>query len=139
MSAGHWSAFSSVTSLVVGDVRRIDSEGFRGDEAELYRQTLTDELPPHLETTSDAWGIVAAALKSCATTLEGLQRKMSALSSRAVDQQREVDLAGNRVVQATTADGRHAEPDPRRTPLGRGHLRQRDRPGQRPAVRGTAR
>lgn len=108
VSAGHWSAFSSVTSSVAGDIRRIDADGFRGDEAELYRQTLTNELPPHLETTSDAWGIVGAALRSYATTLEGLQDRMSALSGLAAEQQREVDSAGHRVAEATTADRRYA-------------------------------
>jgi len=106
-SAGNWSTFSVAASTAAGDIRRIDSGDFQGDEAETYREKLNQDLPPHLDTTSQAWSVVAAALKTYAATLTVLQSRMATLASQAGRQQDAVDSASNAVADAETADARH--------------------------------
>jgi len=106
-SAGKWSTFSVAASTAAGDIRRIDSGDFQGDEAETYREKLNQDLPPHLDTTSQAWSVVAAALKTYAATLTVLQSRMATLASQAGRQQDAVDSASNAVADAETADARH--------------------------------
>ncbi len=106
-SADHWSLFAVATSAAADDIRSIDSGGFEGDEADLYHQRLNGDLPPHLDTASDAWGAVSTALKTYASALEALQSRMSTLTAQAHDQQSQVDAANIQVADAHTADARH--------------------------------
>ena len=108
LSSQTWSQFSTATGTASDDIRRIDSGEFIGDEAETYRDKLNKDLPPHLDTTSQAWSKVSGALQTYAATLEALQQRMSTLSSQATDQQRQVDSANNAVAGAKTADAHHA-------------------------------
>jgi len=107
-SAGLWSSFGVAVSAAAGDIRRVDSGDFKGDEAQTYRDRLDRDLPPHLDTTAQAWSIVASALKSYSQVLESLQVRMGVLASRAADQQTAVGSAGSAVAEAKTADARHA-------------------------------
>ena len=107
-SAGLWSSFGVAVSVAAGDIRRVDAGDFKGDEAQTYRDRLDRDLPPHLDTTAQAWAIVASALKVYSETLESLQVRMGALASRAADQQTAVGSAGSAVAEAKTADARHA-------------------------------
>jgi hypothetical protein len=106
-SAVRWSMFSSSAATSASDIRRIDSGGFRGDEADLYHQILNHDLPLHLDTTADAWTIVSAALTTYATTLACLQSRMSALTAQASGEQVRADQASEAIADASTADGRH--------------------------------
>jgi len=106
-SAGLWSAFGAAASTAAGDIRRLDSGDFKGDEAETYRDRLNKDLPPHLDTTSEAWSVVASALTAYSQTLESLQSRMKVLASQAADQQNAVNSANSAVADAKTADARH--------------------------------
>lgn len=106
-SAVKWSQFSTAASAAADDIRAIDSGDFVGDEADLYRERLNRDLPPHLLASSDAWAIVAAALRAYTATLEGLRSRMSTLNSAAADQQVRVHAADDAVADARTADARH--------------------------------
>ena len=106
-SATRWSVFAGSASSASADIRRIDSADFRGDEADLYRDRLATDLPPHLDTTSRAWAAVSAALQVYATSLESLQQRMSAVCSQATDQQAQAAAAGDALADARTADARH--------------------------------
>ncbi|QNK82399.1 HNH endonuclease signature motif containing protein [Nakamurella sp. PAMC28650] len=106
-SSVRWSQFAASAASAADDIRRIDSGDFIGDEADTYRDKLNQDLPPHLDTTSDAWSAVAAALQNYAATLESLQQRLSSLSAQASDQQSQVDSANNAVAHAKTADAQH--------------------------------
>ncbi|MDQ2738098.1 MAG: hypothetical protein M3Y35_05650, partial [Actinomycetota bacterium] len=106
-SAGKWSSFGAAASTAAGDIRRIDSGDFKGDEAQTYRDRLNTDLPPHLDTTSQAWSMVATALTTYSQALESLQSRMKVLASRAADQQTAVNSAGSAVADAKTADAHH--------------------------------
>jgi len=106
-SAGRWSTFSTAAATAAADIRRIDSGDFQGDEADSYREKLNTDLPPHLDTTSQAWSVVAAALQTYAAALAGLQTRMATLAGQAGRQQDAVDAASNAVADARTADARH--------------------------------
>ena len=106
-SADRWSTFAGAADIASGDVRRVDSGDFQGDEADLYRERLHRDLPPHLDTTSQAWTAVSSALTAYATTLENLQHQVAALSGRAADEQSHVDAAQAAVDDACTADTRY--------------------------------
>ena len=107
-SSVKWSTFSTSASTASGDIRHIDSGDFIGDEAETYRDKINKDLPPHLDTTSEAWAKVAGALQTYATALEGLQQRMSTLSAQADHQQGQVNAANDAVANAKTADSQHA-------------------------------
>ncbi len=64
----------------------MDTSEFQGDEADTYRDKVSDDLPPRLDTTSQAWQVVAAALKTYAGKLEDLQSRMATLKAKADDQ-----------------------------------------------------
>ncbi len=102
-----WSQFSTAAATAAGDIRRIDSGDFVGDEADTYRDKLNQDLPPHLDTTSEAWSAVAGALQTYASTLESLQQRLTTLAGQAQHQQGQVDAAQNAVADAHTADSRH--------------------------------
>lgn len=106
-SAGSWSAFSVAAATAAGDIRHIDSGDFQGDEADTYREKMNGDLPPHLDTTSDAWSKVATALTAYAGTLEHLQTRMHTLAGTAANQQQQVNTAGNAADDAKAADARH--------------------------------
>ncbi len=106
-SATKWLMFAASTSSASSDIRQIDSGDFKGDEADLYRERLGADLPPHLDTASQAWSTVSTALQTYATSLESLQQRMNALSARAADQQTQAGAASDAVADARTADARH--------------------------------
>ena len=106
-SAVQWSLLAEATGSASADVRRVDSGDFKGDEAELYRDRLNGDLPPHLDTTSQAWSAVSAALQTYATSLESLQRRMNTVTAQAVDQQSQAATANDAVADARAADARH--------------------------------
>lgn len=106
-SSVKWTQFSTAARTASGDIRRIDSGDFVGDEADTYRDKLNHDLPPHLDTTSQAWSTVAGALQTYAATLENLQQRLATLAGQAQDQQSEVNSADNAVADAQTADSRH--------------------------------
>lgn len=106
-SATQWSMFAESTSAASTDIRRIDSGDFQGDEADLYRDKLSTDLRPHLDTASQAWSTVSTAMQTYATSLESLQQRMNALSAQAADQQTQATAANNAVADARTADAQH--------------------------------
>lgn len=102
-----WSQFAGAAGTASEQIRKIDSGDFIGDEADTYRDKLNQDLPPHLDTTSEAWSRVSGALQTYASMLEELQQRMLTLSSQAAHQQTQVDAASNAVANAKTADARH--------------------------------
>ena len=106
-SAGVWSGFSSQTTGAATDIRGLDTSSFQGDEADTYRTKVSEELPPRLETTSEAWGVVSAALKTYANKLEDLQSRMSTLRAQAAEQERSVSDAQSDLSAARSADAAH--------------------------------
>ena len=108
-SALKWSGFSTAASTAAGDIRQIDSGDFLGDEADTYREKMSSDLPPHLDTTSQAWDIVAKALNGYATTLEQLQSTLKTLQNTANEQSADVNSAQGAVSDAKTADQSHTQ------------------------------
>ena len=79
---------------------------------------MSADLPPHLETSSQAWTAVSSALHVYAAELEGLQQRMSALSAQADDQRSQAAAATTAAADARAADDRHlAAVDAQRTAL----------------------
>ncbi len=92
-SATVWDSFGTDASTASSDVTSLDTSEFQGDEADTYRAKVSDDLPPRLDTTSQAWQVVAAALKTYAGKLEDLQSRMATLKAKADDQADKVDSA----------------------------------------------
>jgi hypothetical protein len=108
-SAAVWAAFATDASTASSDVRSLDTSEFQGDEADSYRTKVSDDLPPRLDTTSQAWQLVSTALRGYANTLEDLQTRMAALKAKAGDQAATVDNAQDALTSARSADKAHAE------------------------------
>jgi len=87
----------------------LDTGEFRGDEADTYRDKVSDDLPPRLDTTSQAWLVVSAALKTYAGQLEDLQSRMATLKARADEQGEKVDAAQATLSSAQSADKAHTQ------------------------------
>src|SRR6185312_13257597 len=108
-SASVWGRFGSDASTASSDVRSLDTGEFRGDEADTYRDKVSDDLPPRLDTTSQAWLVVSAALKTYAGQLEDLQSRMATLKARADEQGGKVDAAQATLSSAQSADKAHTQ------------------------------
>jgi hypothetical protein len=103
-SAGLWLTFSTAAGTSSSDIRGMDSSEFAGDEAETFRGKVNDDLPPHLDTTSEAWNIVSTALTSYATKLEGFQSRLATLKVQHDNQQQTVQNAKSNLDSAKSAD-----------------------------------
>ena len=103
-----WSGFSSDAKGASADIKGLDTSEFEGDEAETYRSKVNEDLPPHLDTTAEAWSIVATALTTFAGKLEDLQTRMTKLQSQADSQSQAVSSAQSAVSSAKSADQAHA-------------------------------
>ncbi len=110
-SAAVWSAFGTSASSAAADVRGIDSGDFKGDEADIYRDRLNRDLPPHLDVASDAWSTVAGALRSYAGALEAVQSRMSTLSAQAGEQVADVHAADDSLAVAQAQEAVQANTD----------------------------
>jgi len=108
-SATMWRTFSTDASTASSDVRSLDTTEFQGDEADAYRDKVSDDLPPRLDTTSEAWQVVSAALKTYAGKLEDLQARMATLKARAGDQSDKVTSAQSTLSSARAADKSHTQ------------------------------
>ena len=108
-SASVWGTFGTDASTASSDVKSLDTSEFQGDEADTYRDKVSDDLPPRLDTTSEAWQVVAAALKTYAGKLEDLQSRMAALKAKADDQSDKVDSAQSALTSAKSADKAHTQ------------------------------
>ena len=106
-SGAVWLTFSTSSNEAASDIRSIDSGDFRGDEGDTYRDQVNSDLPPHLDTTSEAWGIVGRALTAYADKLEGFQSKLATLSTQHAQDQNNVSSAQSSVSTAKTADQHH--------------------------------
>lgn len=107
-SASTWLTFANQASTAAGDIRGLDTQTFQGDESDTYRERINSDMVPHLDITSEAWSMVSTALTAYASTLESLQQRMSALATRATNQQDAVDAAHRSLASAETADRQHA-------------------------------
>lgn len=103
-SAGQWLTFSTAAGTSSSDIRGMDSSEFAGDEAETFRSKVNDDLPPHLDTTSEAWNIVSTALSSFAIKLEGFQSRLATLKTQHDSQQQTVQNAQSHLDSAKSAD-----------------------------------
>jgi hypothetical protein len=106
-SARKWSAFSQAASVASSGIRSLDTSEFEGDEAETYQDQINSDLPKHLDTASTAWGVVAAALSSYAGELERHQQTMSALATKAGNQQQTDDSHRSALDRARQSDRSH--------------------------------
>jgi hypothetical protein len=106
-SAREWQAFADAASSASGSIRTLDTAEFVGDEAQTYQDQISSDLPKHLDTASQAWGIVARALATYAGDLEGFQSTMSALATKASNQQQTVATNQTQVSNAQAADRAH--------------------------------
>jgi len=103
-SAGFWSTFSNAAGSASTDIKGMDSSEFIGDEGDTYRGKVNDDLSPHLDTTSQAWGIVSTALSHYSTKLEWCQQELAKLKTQYVNQQQVVSNAQSAVSSAKSAD-----------------------------------
>jgi hypothetical protein len=106
-SAREWQAFADAASSASGSIRTLDTADFVGDEAQTYQDQINSDLPKHLDTAGQAWGIVARALHTYAGDLEGFQSTMSALATKASNQQQTVSNNQTQVSHAQAADRAH--------------------------------
>ncbi|MTD12671.1 hypothetical protein GIS00_01760 [Nakamurella sp. YIM 132087] len=110
-SAAGWSSFAGATSTAAADIRRLDATEFAGDEGDLYRERMDADLPPRLETTAQAWTLVAGALSGYADRLEEFQGRLTGLVADRDAQQALVGAAEADVASATAADSAAAAAD----------------------------
>lgn len=82
-----WGEFSTSASTASISVRGVQAGAVQGDEWTHFTDAINDSLPGHLDTTSDAWGIVSSALIIYADKLTGFQQRMSSLKSTYDSQQ----------------------------------------------------
>ncbi len=106
-SAQVWARFADTADTTAGDLRALDAGDFQGDEADTYRGRLNGDLPPYLDTTSQAWNIVGGALRSYAAALADLQSQMSSLRSTAWSQWQSASAADAAACRAEAADRAH--------------------------------
>ena len=106
-SAQVWARFADTTDTAAGDLRALDAEDFQGDEADTYRGRLNGDLPPYLDTASQAWNIVGGALRSYAAALADLQSQMSSLRSTAWSQWQSASAADAAACRAEADDRAH--------------------------------
>src|SRR6202000_1934105 len=82
-SARGWSEFAEQAASAAAQIRRLDTSLFIGPEGDQYREGLAEKVPPHLQTTSEAYGGVATALVTFAARLDELQDGMRPWTVRA--------------------------------------------------------
>ena len=82
-SADAWTGFGADATAAAGDILRLDTSEFVGLEGDLFRARLTDEIPPDLEVTGEAFDAAGTALSTFAAALTGLQDRMRPLAARA--------------------------------------------------------
>ncbi|MDQ6657688.1 MAG: hypothetical protein M3Z00_05620 [Actinomycetota bacterium] len=82
-----WGEFSSSASTASTAIRGVQAGAVQGDEWAQFTDDINAQLPGHLDTTSQAWGIVAAALTSYADKLTGFQQRMRSLKTTYDSQQ----------------------------------------------------
>ncbi|MEJ7647688.1 MAG: hypothetical protein WKF57_01375 [Nakamurella sp.] len=105
-SGRQWSSFAEAAHAAGEDVLRLDAEQFLGDEADTYRERMSDGLPPQLGRVAESWGIVGAALTLYADELESYQTHLSRLTALLTAQQEVVaskQAFADRARQADTA------------------------------------
>ncbi len=107
-SGSIWQAFGTSASETGADLRHLDSGEFDGDEADTYRSRINHDLPPYLDTTSQAWTVVATALTDYADLLEHLQTEMTGLRSTGYTQWNTAQAAQARARDAASDDAAHA-------------------------------
>lgn len=82
-----WGEFSTSASTASTAIKGVQAGTVQGDEWTQFTDDINDKLPGHLDTTSEAWGIVSAALVTYADKLTGFQQRMSSLKSTYDSQQ----------------------------------------------------
>lgn len=82
-----WGEFSTSASSASGSIKSVQAGAVQGDEWKAFTDDINDKLPGHLDTTSEAWGIVSRALISYADKLTGFQQRMASLKSTYDSQQ----------------------------------------------------
>lgn len=103
-SAKTWSGFASSASTASSDIRGVDAGDFVGDEGDTFRSKVNDDLPPNLDTTSEAWGIVAAALTTYADKLEEYQSQLASLKTQYDNQQQTASEAATTLANSEQSD-----------------------------------
>src|SRR6188768_530259 len=95
-SGAAWAGFGRIAADASGDLRRLEIDSFVGDEGDLYRSRVNQNLPPCLDITSEAWCLVAAAVTIYAHTLDALQNELAGLRRLAYQQWCEAGAASAR-------------------------------------------
>jgi len=108
-SAAGYQQLGSEASDAAGQIRGLDTSLFVGPEGDQYRDGLKDSLPPHLDTTGQAYGKVAGALTTFADALSGMQDRMRPLAAKAPGLWEAMQAANGRVDSAKTADHAHQQ------------------------------
>ena len=103
-----WQTFGAAAGDTATDLRHLDSGEFDGDEADTFRAQVNQDLPPYLDTTGQAWTLVAAALTNYADALDQLQTEISGLRSTGWHQWQSADTAQANARQAASDDAAHA-------------------------------
>ncbi len=107
-SAEIWTRFAGDAGSVAGELRGLAPTDFEGDEADTYRGRINSDLPPYLNTTSEAWTMVGGALRRYASTLADLQSQMGNLRSTGWTQWRSAAASDAAAWQAEADDKAHA-------------------------------
>ena len=102
-----WQTFGAAAGDTGTDLRHLDSGEFDGDEADTFRAQVNQDLPPYLDTTGQAWTLVAAALTNYADALDQLQTEISGLRSTGWHQWQSADTAQANARQAASDDAAH--------------------------------
>ena len=108
-SAAGYQQLGTEASSAAGQIRSLDTSLFVGPEGDQYRDGLKDSLPPHLDTTGQAYGKVAGALTTFADALSGMQDQMRPLAAKAPGLWEAMQAAQGRVDSAKTADHAHQQ------------------------------
>jgi hypothetical protein len=108
-SASDWALFGAEASDAAGRIRSLDTTLFIGPEGDQYRAGLTQSLPPHLDTTGQAYSKVAGALTTFGDALSGLQDRMRPIANRAPGLWEALQAAQGRMATAQAADRTHQQ------------------------------
>jgi len=106
-SAGKWSSFGTAATDAGEQITSLDTSEFVGQEGDMFREGLNDDMPRHLAITGDAFGKVSTALRTFADTLGGLQDQMRPLAQRAPSLWEALQAAQGRADRAAAADRQH--------------------------------
>lgn len=109
-SANRWSAFGRSSAAAAIELRALSPADFIGDEGTSYRDRVSRDLLPQLDTCHEAWTQVGSALQTFANELESLRHRMSTVAGQIADQESRVAAAQTHATEVAREQAAPAAP-----------------------------